>query len=180
MNKRGKMSKRERIETVILYGIFAFYMMLIIKILFLSRVSHLEHRSINLIPFKSIAAFVSGSTANLKTFAFGNVAGNILIFVPFGVYLPLFKQDKRLKTNLLFILIASLVVEIIQGLVGIGTSDIDDIILNGLGGCIGILGYKLLLILLRNEKRVHTAVTILSVLGLPAILFYLFMVKMRF
>ncbi len=53
------MNKRKRIETVILYGIFICYILLLIKILFLSRVSLLElfnnHRtvvrSINLIPF---------------------------------------------------------------------------------------------------------------------------------
>jgi hypothetical protein len=45
---------------------------------------------------------------------------------------------------------------------------------------IGILGYKFLLFILRDEKKVHTAITILSAIGLPCILFYLFMVKMRF
>ena len=61
-----------------------------------------------------------------------------------------------------------------------GASDIDDIILNCSGGFIGILGYKLLLFILRHEKRVNTAITILSAMGLPILLYYLFMVKMRF
>jgi glycopeptide antibiotics resistance protein len=94
--------------------------------------------------------------------------------------LSLFKSDKRVITNLLFIFIVSLFVEITQGLLGIGASDIDDIILNCLGGLIGILGYKFLLFILRDEKKVHTAITILSAIGLPRILYYLFMVRMRF
>ncbi|MCD2347096.1 VanZ family protein [Clostridium guangxiense] len=174
------MNKRERIKTVFLYGVFICYILLLIKILFLSRISHLEHRSINLIPFYSIMEYISGRSANIKAFAFSNVVGNIVIFVPLGTYLSLFKNNKRVITNLLFIFIVSLFVEIIQGLSGIGASDIDDIILNCLGGLIGILGYKFLLFILRDEKKVYAAIAILSAIGLPCILYYLFMVRMRF
>ncbi|SEM54938.1 VanZ family protein [Paenibacillus sp. OV219] len=183
------MNKRIRLQTVILYGVFICYIFLLIKILFLSRVSITELfssqrtvvRSINLIPFYSISEFISGSSANLKKFAFGNVAGNIFIFIPFGLYLSVFKKNKRVIDNLLFIFIVSLFVELIQGLLGIGTADIDDIILNGLGGWIGIIAYKCFRFILRDEKKVHTAITVLSVIiGLPVIYYYLFMIKMKF
>ena len=182
------MNKRERIKTVFLYGIFICYILLLIKILFLSRVSFFElfnsqrtlFRSINIIPFHSIMEYISGSSAILKKFAFSNVVGNIVIFIPFGIYLPLFKNDKRVITNLLFIFMVSLLVEIIQGIFGIGASDIDDIILNCLGGFIGILAYKFLLFKLRDEKKVRTAITILSaIVGLPVILYLSFMVRLR-
>jgi glycopeptide antibiotics resistance protein len=185
----GIMKKQERIKTIFLYGIFICYLLLLLKILLLSRVSLWEvfnsqrtlFRSINLIPFHSIMEYISGGSDTLRRFAFGNVVGNIVIFIPLGIYLPLFKKDKRVIVNLLFIFIVSLFVEIIQGLLGIGVSDIDDIILNCLGGWIGILGYKFLLIILRDEKKVHTAITILSaIVGLPVILYLLFMVQMRF
>lgn len=183
------MNKRERIEAVFLYGVFICYILLLIKILFLSRVSLLELftnqrtivRSINLIPFHSIMEYISGSSENLKRFAFGNVVGNIAIFIPLGIYLPLFRNNKSVINNLLFVFIVSLFVEIIQGLLGIGTADIDDVILNCLGGWIGILGYKFLLFILRDEKKVHTAITILStIIGLPVTFYFLFIIKMRF
>ncbi len=183
------MEKRERIITVLLYSIFITYIFLLIKILFLSRVSLTELfynertvvRSINLVPFHSILAYISGSSYTVRRFAFVNVAGNIVIFIPLGIYLPLFKRDKRVFVNLLFILIASIIVEIIQGLFGIGVSDIDDIILNTLGGFIGVIGYKFLLSILGKEKKVCILITILSVIiGLPGVLYFLFMVKMRF
>lgn len=183
------MNKRERIEAVFLYGVFICYILLLIKILFLSRVSLLELftnqrtivRSINLIPFHSIMEYISGSSENLKSFAFGNVVGNIAIFIPLGIYLPLFRNNKSVINNLLFIFIVSLFVEIIQGILGIGTADIDDVILNCLGGWIGILGYKFLLFILRDEKKVHTAITILStIIGLPVTFYFLFIIKMRF
>jgi glycopeptide antibiotics resistance protein len=180
MKNGGNMNKREKIKTVFLYGVFICYILLLIKILFLSRVSHPEARSINLIPFYSIAEYISGDSANIRAFAFGNVVGNIVIFIPLGTYLALLIKDKRVTINLLFIFIVSLLVEIIQGVLGIGASDIDDMILNCLGGLIGILGYKFLLSILRDEKKVYTAITIISAIGLPRLLFYLFMMKMRF
>jgi glycopeptide antibiotics resistance protein len=124
--------------------------------------------------------YISGSSANIKRFAFDNLVGNIVIFIPLGTYLLLFKNDKRVRTNLLFIFIVSLCVEIIQGIFNLGTSDIDDIILNCLGGWIGILGYKLFLFTLRDEKKVRTVITILSIIGLLVILYFLFIIRMRF
>ena len=183
------MNKRERIETALLYGVFICYVLLLIKILFLSRVSLLElfnsnrtvNRSINLIPFHSIMEYLSGSSEIVKRFAFGNVVGNTVLFLPFGIYLSLFKNGKRAIANLLFIFIVSLFVETIQGLLGIGASDIDDVILNCLGGWIGILAYKFLLSLLRDEKKVRTVITVLSaVVGLPIIFYFLFLIKMKF
>ncbi len=93
------MNKRERITTLLLYGVFLCYVLLLLKILFLSRVSISQlmngqweiNRSINLIPFQSILQYISGS-AEVKRFAFGNVIGNIVLFVPLGVYLPVFKR----------------------------------------------------------------------------------------
>ena len=182
------MNKRERIKMVFLVGIFICYILLLMKILFFSRISLFElfhsqgasFRSFNFIPFYSIWQYLSGSTANLRTFAFGNVVGNIVIFIPLGIYLPTFKKDKRVKTNLLFIFIVSLFVEIMQGIFGIGASDIDDILLNCLGGWVGLLGYQFLIFLLRDDKKVITAITMLSaVLGLPVVFYLLFMVRLR-
>lgn len=183
------MNKRERIETVFLYGVFICYIILLVKIFFLSRVSigelfnshRMYDRSVNLIPFKSIGEFISGSSANLKRFAFGNVVGNIFVFIPLGVYVLLFKSNKRVINNLLLIVILSLIVELIQWLLSIGTADIDDIILNSIGGFIGILAYKLLLLILRDEKNVYTVCAVLStIVGLPVLYYYLFMIRMRF
>lgn len=181
------MIKRERIRAIFLYGIFICYLYFLLKILVLSRTSFMElfqnqriiFRSINFVPFRSIMEYVSGSTDNFRN-AFDNVVGNIVIFIPLGIYLPLMKKDKRTVINFLFILTVSILVEIIQGVFGIGVSDIDDIILNGLGGLLGILGYKMILSILRSEKEAFSLITILSaILGFPVLFYLLFMVKMR-
>jgi glycopeptide antibiotics resistance protein len=183
------MKQQERIIKVFLYAIFLSYLLLLFKILLLSRVSLTElfdnertlFSSINLIPFHSITEYMFSNSDSIRSFAFGNVVGNIAVFIPFGIYLPLFKKDKRVLTNRLIILLVSLSVEIIQGLLDIGVTDIDDIILNCMGGWIGILGYRIILLILQREEKVATAITVLSyMIGLPISIYLLFMIKMRF
>lgn len=177
----------KRIETVFLYGVIICYLLFLFKLLLLSRVSLGEllnshrtvERPINLIPFHTTKQYLFSNSATMRSFAFANVGGNIIIFIPLGIYLLLFRIDKRVLKNLQYIFMASLFVEIIQGLLGIGTADIDDIILNCLGGFIGILGFKFLLLILRDEKKVRTAIAILSAIGLPVLLYLLFEVNLR-
>lgn len=186
MKNGSMMSTQERMETAFLYAVFICYILFLCKLLFLSRVSLVDlfnsqrtvDRSINLIPFHSIKDYIFSNSATIKKFAFANVVGNIVIFIPLGTYLSLFKNNKR-TTNLLFIVIISLFIEIIQGLLGIGASDMDDIILNGLGGFAGVLGYTFLMFILRDKKKVRTAMTILSAIGLPVLLYLLFAVRLR-
>ncbi|MBB3125551.1 glycopeptide antibiotics resistance protein [Paenibacillus rhizosphaerae] len=187
MKNGSMMNKQERIKTVFLYGVFICYILFLCKLLLLSRVSLFDlfnsqrtvERSINLIPLHSIKEYIFSNSATIKNFAFANVVGNIVIFIPLGTYLSLFKNNKRVIPILLFIFIASLFIEIIQGLLGMGASDIDDIILNGLGGIAGVLGYRFVLFILRDKKKVRTAITILSAIGLPVLLYLLFAVRLR-
>jgi len=71
-------------------------------------------------------------------------------------------------------------IELIQGLLAIGIFDIDDLILNSLGGLVGILAYKELSAIFKDDKKVSTVIEILSVAGLPVILYLLFYIQMRF
>jgi glycopeptide antibiotics resistance protein len=97
-----------------------------------------------------------------------NVFGNIVTFIPLGIYFTLFRKDKRLSANMLFVFLTSLSIEVIQFVFGLGASDIDDIILNCLGGLIGFLIYRVLALLLKSDEKVRTAVTLFSaIVGLP-------------
>ena len=74
----------------------------------------------------------------------------------------------------------SLFVEVIQGIFAIGAPDIDDINLNCLGGLVGILGYKLLLLLVVDDKKVRTVIIrLFSIVGLPVLLYLLFFSRLR-
>ena len=187
MNNEFTVNKREKLQTIFLYAIFSLYLLCLIKLLFLSRTSLSElfdsqrvvTRSFNLIPFHTITDYLFSNSSEVARFSFVNIQGNIAAFLPLGAFAVLFRADKRVLPNLLLVAAASLSAEIIHAISGIGVADIDDLILNCLGGLLGILGYKLLQKLLGSEKKVRIAVTVISALGLPYLLFVLFIVRLH-
>ena len=85
----------------------------------------------------------------LTVTAFIQIAGNILIAAPYGVVLDL-KMRKSNKIWLFLLpLLFPLVIELLQFIIGLvigynyRSVDIDDFILNALGGYLGILFSKL-------------------------------------
>lgn len=155
---------------ILLYGVFAIYILLLILILFRTR--HPE-RSVNLVPLRGIISFLSGSdlvsnkdsAAVLHAFAVSNLLSNIVIFVPMGVYITLFNKNRVIWKNTLLIMIVSTLVEIIQVIFRFGIGDIDDIILNSIGGLIGILIYRLLLLICKDDLKVRCIIAIWAPIG---------------
>jgi glycopeptide antibiotics resistance protein len=73
-----------------------------------------------------------------------DIFGNILLFIPFAFILFLVFNIKSGKKIILISLLTSICIETIQFLLGIGVADIDDVILNTIGACIGVLLLKFL------------------------------------
>lgn len=83
-----------------------------------------------------------------------NLVGNVLAFVPFGMFLPLLvKRVRSFGKTLLLGFEFSLFVEIVQLFSKVGSFDVDDILLNTLGVFIGYVLFRLLYILHRHSKR---------------------------
>ena len=167
---------RARVESVIVWVVFALYLVFLLKLLLFSRVPGSE-RSVNLIPFASIADYVGGS-AEARRFAFANLAGNILVFVPLGAYVAFLRRRARIWSNVLIVAAVSVAVEVIQWAAAVGTSDVDDVILNTLGGLIGVLVVVGLRRGLRPEA-VRTVIAIASVIAVPVLLFLTVVVRLR-
>lgn len=168
-----KRSRKELFFTILLYVIFGFYLFLLAAILFRSRVGE---RSVNLIPFRTIGDYLADLTgaAHLRSFALLNLLANIVIFIPLGVYAVLFNRDKRVWKNLLIVLGATVLAETVQTAFKLGHGDIDDVILNCLGGLLGILLCKGLYRLCGDEgKTRHVVAVAAPVIGATAILFLL-------
>jgi glycopeptide antibiotics resistance protein len=67
-----------------------------------------------------------------------NIFGNIFAFAPFGFMLPIINNQNRKFWNVaLLSLEFSLTVELLQLLFKVGIFDVDDIIMNTIGGMIG-------------------------------------------
>ncbi|WP_346234985.1 VanZ family protein [Lysinibacillus telephonicus] len=146
--------------------ILLFYVFLLVDTVFISRESL---RSVNLIPFNSIKEFimVDNGFGQVRIVDM-NIWGNILMFVPAGIYIILHKKHRSIMKNLFIILLSSLAIEATQFIFALGALDIDDIILNVMGGFIGLAFYKMFEKLFKDENRIRTAISILSlIVGLP-------------
>lgn len=99
----------------------------------------------NLVLFREIRRFIQyrhilGTTAVLI-----NVAGNVAVFVPLGFALPvLFERIHSFGQVLILSFATSLLAETMQLVLRVGCFDVDDLLLNTVGGCIGYLGYRIL------------------------------------
>lgn len=106
-----------------------------------------ESYSNNFIPFKEMFRYSLTS----KLF-YRNVIGNILLFVPFGYFVSYYCKLPSVKYNLLITIITSTSIETIQSAIG-RSFDIDDIILNIVGGIIGFLLYTALNAIRNNMPK---------------------------
>jgi glycopeptide antibiotics resistance protein len=103
----------------------------------------------NFVPFRSIMDYFTVAYSPYQTFAEGleinmvNLAGNLFMLTPLGLFIPLIWEKKQSMLAVLQIgVLCSIAIEMIQFFIG-RTSDIDDIILNTAGIAIGYLLYRL-------------------------------------
>ena len=97
---------------------------------------------INLVPFRTIGTYFE-LHAGLDHFLV-NILGNIVMFMPWGLGLPLlWRKNQSVVRILLYAAILPLFIETIQLFIG-RSVDVDDFLLNFLGGCLGGLLYVVL------------------------------------
>ena len=93
----------------------------------------------NLIPFREIFRYDLGSRLFLK-----NVLGNIIMFFFFCFFTSYFLKEKKLLPIFILTVLTSLTIECTQLMIG-RVFDIDDILLNIMGGVLGHYLYILIL-----------------------------------
>ncbi len=119
-------------------------------------VQDFQMRSVNLIPF--------AQTRNSE------MISNILAFIPFGVMLGVNFKQAAFRYKIAVIFAFSLAVEIIQFIVAIGVTDITDLIMNTLGGFVGLALYVFAQ-RVANEKYLDWGIFLLGTLTLLAVLY---------
>ncbi len=94
----------------------------------------------NFIPFKTIKMYIKYAD---QLNSFENLAGNILVFVPFGILFPMIRVKKtRMIDVFANILVMVIGIEVFQLFSAFGAFDVDDIILNCFGAVMGYLIYR--------------------------------------
>lgn len=92
----------------------------------------------NFVPFKEMFRYSFGSRLFFK-----NVLGNITLFLPFGLFTSYYLDIKKPYLICLLTLIASISIESVQMMIG-RVFDVDDILLNLIGGIIGFYIFVLI------------------------------------
>ncbi len=134
-------------KTVALLAFFA-YLLLLSYLLFFSstygRTLEMGYRY-NLRPFAEIRRGIENIDTVGYRYVMVNIAGNIAAFMPFGFLLPLI-TERRMHTGKVFVysLLLTLCAESIQLVSRTGAFDVDDLILNTVGGVLGYWCFALL------------------------------------
>lgn len=95
----------------------------------------------NFIPFQEIMRYNISSRLFYK-----NVLGNLLLFLPFGFFASYYLKTEKIHLPLMLTIIASVAIELVQLAIG-RVFDVDDILLNIIGGSIGYFLYSLIRII---------------------------------
>ena len=89
----------------------------------------------NLVPLREMFRYPVGSE-NFNR----QVVGNILLFMPFGFFATYYTKIKKISSISFMSILVSLTIEVVQKYIG-RSFDVDDIILNVVGGILGFLVY---------------------------------------
>ena len=124
----------------------------------------------NFIPFKELTRYSFGSSLFYK-----NIVGNILLFMPYGFFASYYLKLEKKKSAFLLIFVVSLSIECVQLCIG-RCFDVDDILLNLVGGMLGYYIFKILNNVTNKMSR-STISTILTsiIIILIVILLYIMM-----
>lgn len=155
--------------SILLYVVFAIYLLFLAVILFRS---YTGIPVWNLYPLRTIVEYVSGfdyvtgrSHGMLENAALANLLGNVAIFLPLGVYVALFRKNGSLWKTTAVVAAVSLALELLQVATRTGSGDVDDMLLNALGGLLGALLYRGICRICGGTDKARTAVTLLAPLG---------------
>lgn len=143
--------------TKILFAIYFFVLVWII--LFKMQMPFTQfgiRRSINLIPF-------AGSVIVDGKIYVQEIVDNILIFVPFGVFVCMIRQDQSWLQRLAPGFLTSLTLEILQYILGIGATDITDLLGNTAGTLLGMGVFAVFRRICRD--KVYLVLNVLSLVG---------------
>ncbi len=102
------------------------------------------HGRFNLVPLASISDLIRHTS---RATALNNIGGNIVMFVPLGVLLPLLSRKLRSLGSLIWrVALISAAIEILQLLTRVRATDVDDVILNVVGAAIGYAVFRLVVL----------------------------------
>ncbi|MCM3720140.1 VanZ family protein [Fictibacillus phosphorivorans] len=130
---------------------FLVYLAILIKATLFSFNEYVYGKSANLVLFDSIRLMWRSGDYYL---IFKNIFGNIILFLPLGLLLPLiFRVFNSWRLMFVIGFGTSFIIEVLQYEYAKRIFDIDDILLNGLGAMTGLFIFKFFALLFRLMER---------------------------
>ena len=138
--------KRKRIRILgkilfVLYVIFIIYFLIFSD--WYGRTGEMQEYHYNLELFKEIRRFWEYRDQIGMFAMFTNLFGNVVIFVPFGFFMPMASRYRSFFLTLFYSFGVSFFVECFQLVTRVGSFDVDDMLLNTLGGVIGYIVFAI-------------------------------------
>jgi len=122
----------------IIFGLF--YVTILLYALFFKAINiRAATNGVNLVPFSTIMSYITGIANGNSGVALMNLLANIFLFIPLGFYVEVLLRERKMKFKMLLIILIPIIVELIQYIFSLGIADVDDVILNSIGGLLGIL-----------------------------------------
>ncbi len=148
---KQKQVKRVRALGKVLFVLYIFFLLyFLIFSDWYGRSGVREEYRYNLVLFTEIKRFIEYREA-LGAFAvFTNLFGNILIFVPYGFFISMASRSRGFFLTLFYSFGLSLCVEVFQLLTRVGSFDVDDLLLNTVGGILGYVLFSICNVIRRN------------------------------
>lgn len=150
--------------------LFIIYILSLYKLVMMQDIN--LYNGMNLIPFSEILKYPVKSSVFIK-----NILGNVFLFIPYGFFMLYYLKKCSLLLVTSMSLLASFTIEFFQYQQG-RIFDIDDIILNILGGIIGAIIYRLLFkeLFTKLEKKpviLNIIISLLVIIFLGFIIWWL-------
>ena len=146
--------KNKKIIRIMARLLFVLYLIFLLFLVFgVDRMESSDYRY-NLVLFSEIKRFVNYRDIVGYHVFLANVVGNFVVFMPFGFLLPILSKHKFnfiLITLLSFEL--SLGIEVVQLFTRLGSFDVDDLLLNTLGGSAGYICFAICMWLRKKLRK---------------------------
>lgn len=141
------MNKKKKLILTIIFAVYCMgvmYLTLLKSIGSTSAMNYAEYlrANSNLIPFFSFYVFITTpfkSSIVIKQFVI-NLVGNLLLFLPWGLLLPIIINKCRgFKRFFIFTSLVIVVIELLQLFLMLGSCDIEDYLMNMIGALVGFV-----------------------------------------
>jgi glycopeptide antibiotics resistance protein len=117
------------------------------------RTGEMQEYHYNLVLFQEIKRFWN-YREQLGIFATAtNLLGNVLIFLPFGFFMAMASKYRSFLSTLIYSFALSLTIELSQLFMKVGCFDVDDLLLNTIGGILGFITFLICNVIRRNYAK---------------------------